>query len=124
MSRWVMGYVVPTVMLLLVGLMIVLQSWRLAAILGLAFGATLVSVFLQEKPPYPFFGDKRPRWLERILAGPPELHRLIFTAALFTGLVVFALIDGITVGVLIGIGASILVLALAARSIVRNNRRR
>ena len=124
MRRWVMQYVIPVSMILPVGVLIVLGSWRLAAIVALAFGATLGSVFLQEGSPYPFFGDRRPAWLERILSGSTELHRLILAAAIAGGLIVFALIDGFTIGVFIGIAASVFVLALAAPSVVRNNRKR
>ncbi len=103
LMRRVKLYVAPLLLLLFIGLFLALKLWIVAVISAIS----LLSLFLGERD-IPFFGEKRPAWLQRIHAGLTAPRRIAASAvAIGVGLVAAALTWGLTAGVIIGIGMGV-----------------
>lgn len=113
MLRCLKLYVLPSLMLLLIGFFIAFKMWGIAVI----FGISLLELLSPGREEYPFFGEKRPAWLERLHDHVTEPRRIAITALLSgIGLLIVALTLGVSVGVVVG---GVLAVAIHAFWLVR-----
>lgn len=106
MIRWLTLYALPYLMLLLIGFFIAFKMWAVAAI----FVISLLMAMSPGREEYPFFGAKRPAWLERIHENLTESRRIAISALLSgIGLLIVALTLGFSIGLAVGTAMAIII---------------